>query len=378
LPRTANITPERGVTLRAQSEISEIARSLLANSTLNLDLETAIAKATDVVFEGAVEAFEGRESEIRQGAQIALVGYGALDGLIEDPLVEEIWINSPDQVFISKDSRTSLVSLDIDTLGVRQAVEKMLRDSGRRLDRSQPFVDATLKNGSRLHVVIPDVTREHWAVNIRKFPSKVLNLSDLVQIGALSGQLAEFIRSEYRSGSNILVSGATQAGKTTLLCALLEETAPSERVISVEETFEVRTNHIDWVAMQARQPNLEGVGEISLRRLVREALRMRPTRIVIGEVRQAEALDLLIALNSGIAGLCTIHANSAYDALEKLQLLPLLAGENIPSAFVTKSVLSTIDLVVHARMDELGRRYVAQVIKAARSDQEVKWQEVRL
>ena len=378
MPRTANITSERGVGLSAQSEITEIARSLLANPTAGLDLDSAVVRATDMVFEAAMEAFDGKETELRKKAHLALVGYGALDSLLADPLVEEVWINSPNQVFISKESRTSLVSLDIDALGVRQAVEKMLRDSGRRLDRSQPFVDATLKNGSRLHVVIPDVTKEHWAVNIRKFPSKVLNLSNLVQVGALSSELAAFLRSEYRSGSNILVSGATQAGKTTLLCALLEETLPSERVISIEETFEVRTSHVDWVAMQARQPNLEGVGEISLRRLVREALRMRPTRIVIGEVRQAEALDLLIALNSGVAGLCTIHANSAYDALEKLQLLPLLAGENIPSTFVTKSVISTIDLVIHARMDDLGHRYVAQVIKAERTNQEVKWQEVGL
>lgn len=364
--------------MSAQSEITEIARSLLARPTSDLDLETAISKATDMVFEVAAGAFEGQEAELRQRAQLALVGYGALDSLIADPLVEEIWINSPEHVFISKESKTALVSLEIDALGVRQVVEKMLRDSGRRLDRSQPFVDATLKNGSRLHVVIPDVTREHWAVNIRKFPTKVLTLSDLVQLGALSIELAEFLRHEYRSGSNILVSGATQAGKTTLLCALLEETKSSERVISVEETFEVRTSHLDWVAMQARQPNLEGVGEISLRRLVREALRMRPSRIVIGEVRQAEALDLLIALNSGIAGLCTIHANSAHDALQKLQLLPLLAGENIPSTFVTKSVLSTIDLVVHVQMDDLGHRYVAQVIKAERIEQGVTWQEVSL
>lgn len=375
---TANIAPERGVGLNAQSEITEIARSLLASPTTDFDLETAIARATDMVFEATTGTFGGQEAELRERAERALVGYGALDSLIGDPLIEEIWINAPDQVFYSKESRTSLAALDLDALAVRQVVEKMLRDSGRRLDRSQPFVDATLRNGSRLHVVIPDVTREHWAVNIRKFPSKILSLSNLVEFGALSNQMAEYLRGEYRAGSNILVSGATQAGKTTLLCALLEETNPGERLISVEETFEVRTSHIDWVAMQARQANLEGAGEITLRRLVKEALRMRPTRIVIGEVRQAEALDLLIALNSGIAGLCTIHANSARDALEKLQLLPLLAGENIPSTFVTRSVLSTIDLVIHARMDDAGHRYIAQVVKAQRTDQGVNWQEVSL
>jgi pilus assembly protein CpaF len=180
----------------------------------------------------------------------------------------------------------------------------------------------------------------------------------------MSQGMAGFLSQQFRLGINILVSGATQAGKTTMLCALLNVGHLSERLVSVEETFEIRTNYVDWVALQARQANLEGVGEITLRRLVKEALRMRPSRLVIGEVRQAEALDLLIALNSGIAGLCTIHANSAFDALEKLKLLPLLAGENIPSLFVSPTVERTIGLVVHCEMDSSGKRRVAQVIQS--------------
>jgi pilus assembly protein CpaF len=163
-----------------------------------------------------------------------------------------------------------------------------------------------------------------------------------------------------------------------MLCALLNVGAATDRLVSVEETFEIRTNYRDWVAMQARQPNLEGVGEITLRRLVREALRMRPTRLVIGEVRQAEALDLLIALNSGIAGLCTIHANSAEEALDKLQLLPLLAGENIPAAFVSQTVHRTIGLVVHCAMDSTGVRRVAEVLKSELVDHEYIWSKVEL
>jgi pilus assembly protein CpaF len=197
-------------------------------------------------------------------------------------------------------------------------------------------------------------------------------------LGTLSNRLAGFLAQEFLSGKNILISGATQAGKTTMLCALLDVGAKNQRLISVEETFEIRTNYLDWVAMQARQPNLEGVGEITLRRLVREALRMRPTRLVIGEVRQAEALDLLIALNSGIAGACTIHANSAFEAIKKLQLLPLLAGENIPARFVEETVNQTIDLVVHCKMTNEGKRVVAQVIRAVRTPRETSWQEVAL
>lgn len=308
--------------------ITERARSILVSSPNSLD--QAISQAIDEAYETGQGLAQSAEATLAGEVRSALSGYGQLDDLIANPDIEEIWINAPDQVFIFENSKSRRLDLNLTALDVRQAVERMLRDSGRRLDRSEPFVDATLSNGSRLHVVIPDVTREHWSVNIRKFPTKVYSLEDLVQLGSMSQAMASFLSQQFELGKNILVSGATQAGKTTMLCALLNVGHLSERLVSVEETFEIRTNYVDWVALQARQANLEGVGEITLRRLVKEALRMRPGRLVIGEVRQAEALDLLIALNSGIAGLCTIHANSAFDALEKLKLLPLLAGENIP------------------------------------------------
>jgi pilus assembly protein CpaF len=240
-------------------------------------------------------------------------------------------------------------------------IEKMLRNTGRRLDRSSPFVDASLEDGSRLHVVIPDITRNSWSVNIRKFPNQIYSLKQLVELESLSASQAQFLSEQVRLGKNILVSGATQAGKTTLLCALLNEVNDLERVVSVEETFEIRFQGSDWVAMQTRQPNLEDVGEISLRRLVKEALRMRPGRIVVGEVRQAESFDLLIALNSGLPGLCTIHSNSAQDAISKLCTLPLLAGTNITSEFVIPTVGSCIDLVIHCRMLPSGKRVVEEI-----------------
>lgn len=343
--------------------IAERARTLLLSGPESID--EAISKAVDEAFEGGQSLHQLSETSLIGEVRSALSGYGQLDDLIANPDIEEIWINSPDQVFVYENSHKRKLNLNLSALDVRQMVERMLRDSGRRLDRSEPFVDSTLQNGSRLHVVIPDVTREHWSVNIRKFPSRVFTLQNLVELGAMSLELANVLAAEFRAGQNILVSGATQAGKTTMLCALLDVGAETERLVSVEETFEIRTNYLDWVAMQARQANLEGVGEITLRRLVKEALRMRPTRLVIGEVRQAEALDLLIALNSGIAGLCTIHANSAIEAIEKLKLLPLLAGENIPATFVSQTVERTIGLVVHCQMDSQGNRRVSQVIKSA-------------
>ncbi len=238
----------------------------------------------------------------------------------------------------------------------------MLKTTGRRLDLSMPFVDASLPDGSRLHVAIPDITRRHWAVNIRKFISRTRRLDDLVRSGSLSASAARFLDAAVDAGMNVLVSGATQAGKTTLLNCLAASIGPRERVITVEEIFELQIPVRDVVGLQCRQPNLEGHGEIPLRRLVKEALRMRPDRLIVGEVREAEALDMLVALNSGLAGMCTIHANSASDALTKLCTLPLLAGENISRSFVVPTVATCIDLVVHCERDREGRRRVREIL----------------
>ena len=291
-----------------------------------------------------------------------LTGFGPLQPFFDDAEVEEIWINAPDAIFIARDGvpeRTSVVVTDTE---VRDLVERMLQSSGRRVDLSSPFVDASLPDGSRLHVVIPDITRKHWAVNVRKFSQRIRDLQRLVALGSLTAQSAEFLRMCVLSGQNILVSGATQSGKTTMLNALLSATRTTERIITVEETFELSVASRDSIAMQCRQPSLEGTGEISLRRLIKESLRMRPDRLVVGEVREAESLDLLIALNSGLPGMSSIHANSARDALIKLSTLPLLAGRNIDSSFVVPTVASCIDVVVHCELDRTGRRRVVEIV----------------
>jgi pilus assembly protein CpaF len=238
----------------------------------------------------------------------------------------------------------------------------MLRVSGRRLDLSMPFVDASLPGGERVHVVIPDITRQSWAVNIRKFVARAGRLADLVALGSLTAHAAAFLDAAVAAGLNILVSGATQAGKTTMVNALAGSIPASQRIITCEEVFELRLTARDSVAMQCRQPNLEGAGEIALRRLVKEALRMRPDRIIIGEVREAESFDLLVALNAGVPGMCTVHANSAREAISKMCALPLLAGENVTAQFVVPTVASAIDLVVHLDLDSRGRRGVREIV----------------
>lgn len=291
-----------------------------------------------------------------------LAGFGQLQQFLDDPEVEEVWVNQPGRVFVARAGRSELTTVVLTAQELQDLVERMLKPSRRRLDLSSPFVDALLPDGSRLHAVIPDVTREHLSLNIRKFVVAANGLEDLVSRGSLPVRAAQFLEAAVVAGLNIIVSGGTQAGKTTLLNALVNSIPAQERVITAEEVFELRPNLPDVVALQTRQPNLEGQGEIRLRRLVKEALRMRPSRIVVGEVRQEESLDLLIALNSGLPGMCSVHANSAREAVVKLCTLPLLAGDNVTASFVVPTVAASVDLVVQMQLNADGSRRVREIV----------------
>jgi pilus assembly protein CpaF len=304
------------------------------------------------------------EEASAKGKLVSLLsGFGILQKYLDDPNVEEVWINRPDEIRFAAGGHSHSEAVDLPHGEIVRLVDRMLRNSGRRIDRSQPFVDAELPDGSRFHCAIPDVTRSTYAVNIRKFSKQSRTLGQLVMLGVLSGEAADFLSSAIRGGKNLVVCGATQAGKTTMLAALLAELEAHERVITIEETFELKLANPDWVAMQTRPAAAEGLAEISMRKLVKESLRMRPNRIVIGEVREAECLDMLIALNSGVPGACTIHANSARDAVEKLCSLPLLAGPNISPDFIRQAVGRTIDFVLFCQMDADGNRRLSQILR---------------
>jgi pilus assembly protein CpaF len=303
------------------------------------------------------------DDDVMVGELVARVaGFGPLQPFLDDPEVEEIWINDPSRVFIARRGRHELTNLRLDAAQVSELVERKLKSSGRRIDISTPFVDAMLPEGHRLHVVLEGITRGFTAVNIRKFLLRAHRLADLVALGSLTPQAARFLEASVRAGLNILVAGGTQAGKTTMLNCLAAAVPGGERVVSAEEVFELRFSHPDWVAMQTRQAGLEQTGEIVLRDLVKEALRMRPSRILVGEVRAAECLDLLLALNSGLPGMCTLHANSAREALVKMCTLPLLAGDNISARFVVPTVATSVDLVVHLGVDADGTRRVNEIV----------------
>lgn len=361
--------PREAVMTDTVARLAAQVRARLERDAVDVAAEPALAEryAREELRRYSERALGGREPVLADEPGVLrallaeLTGLGPLQPWLDDPGVEEVWLNAPDAVFAARGGVAERLPLTLSEQQVRDLVERMLHASGRRVDRSSPFVDASLADGSRLHVVLPDITRQHVSVNIRKFAPSLRTLDDLVRLGSLAPAAADLLAEAVAGGRSILVSGATQAGKTTLLNALLAAAPPAERVISVEETFELRLPGDDAVAMQCRQPSLEGGGEVTLRRLVKEALRMRPERIVVGEVREAESLDLLIAVNSGIPAMCSIHANSARDALRKLCTLPLLAGGNIGTAFTVPTVTACIDLVVHCERRADGSRRVVEI-----------------
>jgi pilus assembly protein CpaF len=340
---------------KAIREFSEQARWLVLEH--GLPVGDAITKTLD---SEAGTSFIGDESKVAKDLARNLTGFGVLQEFLENPDVEEFWINRPNEVFVHRNGVTDRIELDLDASALEVIVERMLRLAGRRVDRSTPFVDAKLPGGSRLHVVIPDVAKEHVSLNVRRFRLLNESLEDLVgaqELGAIHVALAK--------QKTILVSGATATGKTTMLCSLIKALPDSIRIVSVEDTFEIHSTKPDWVAMQTRTASLEGDGEVDLRRLIREALRMRPGWLVVGEVRGVEATDLLVALNSGIPALCTIHANSAAEALDKLATLPLLGSSNVPIEYSRSLLNRAIGLVVHLEVAPDGTRRVAELLEVS-------------
>jgi pilus assembly protein CpaF len=279
----------------------------------------------------------------------SVFGLGILQPLMDDPRVEEIIVNGPLRIFTIRDGRKEQVHgvyFETDD-ELRQLVKRVVSSAGRRLDEASPMVDVRLRDGSRLNAVIPPAATRWTSVTIRKFVLRAQSLLELVELGALPAAAAEFLDAAVQAGVNMLVSGQTGSGKTTLLNALGASIAAlDERVVTVEEVPELLLDRQlpDCVALQMRGKNVEGVGEISIRDLVRNALRMRPTRIVVGEVRGAEALDMLMAMNTGHDGsLTTIHGNSPRDALDRLASLAMMAGERLAGEELVRMVSRTIE-----------------------------------
>ncbi len=288
--------------------------------------------------------------------------FGFLTAMLDDPLIEEIIVIGGMRTFVVRNGVKELANIVVDANTVRRVADQLLVGTGRRVDQASPIVSAQLDNGSRVHITGPPVTHpDRMNIQIRKFVVTAATLDDLTARDAFPDHIARVLRDAVRADKTILVAGAPGAGKTTLVNCLLREVQPDRRVVTCEEVFEIDAPLPDMTQMQTRDAGLDGGAEISLRDLVREALRQRPDRLVVGEVRGPEALDLLMALNAGCSGIATIHANSGREALEKLVSYGVLAGENISIPFLRRTVASVIDLVVFLRRDASGR-YVEEIL----------------
>ncbi len=296
-------------------------------------------------------------------------GLGPLEPLLSDPSVDEVMVNGPEAVYVERHGQLERTAVSFTgEAELLHAIERILAPLGRRVDEASPLCDARLPDGSRVHAVIPPLSLSGPCLTIRRFRREGFGLRDLVARGTLEPELAEFLALCVAAKAAVLVSGGTGSGKTTTLNALSGAIPGEERIVTIEDAAELRLRQRHVVRLEARPPGLDGGGEVTIRTLVRNALRMRPDRIVVGEVRGPEALDMLQALNTGHDGsLTTVHANSPEDALRRVETLALMAGVGLPHAAVREQVASALDVVVHqARLGD-GARVVASVTEVVRA-----------
>ena len=303
------------------------------------------------------------DGRLRDAVLNDLLGFGPLQDLLSDRTVSEIMVNGASTIFVESGGmlrRTARAFESDDQL--LAVVDRMLHSSGRRVDQASPMVDARLPDGSRLNVILPPLSVDGPSVTIRKFLTGDLTVDHLVDRGSLSHEAAEFLKGAVATKCNILVSGGTGTGKTTILNILSSFIGRTERVVTIEDAVELTLAMPNLVRLETRPPNTEGAGEVDIRDLVRNSLRMRPDRIVVGEVRGGETIDMLQAMNTGHEGsLSTVHANSPRDALRRLETMVLLGGTELPLRAVREQVAAAIDLVVHLARDARGRRFVSRI-----------------
>ena len=302
-----------------------------------------------------------REDRERLASELTddILGYGPLERLLSDDSITEIMVNGATDIWIERQGRLYETTVRFtDDSHLRRIINKIVAQIGRRIDEASPMVDARLPDGSRVNAVIPPLSLSGPLLTIRKFSKKRLTLDDMVNLGTLSQGAVEFLRSCVSAELNIMVSGGTGSGKTTLLNALSSAIPDRDRIVTIEDAAELQLHQRHVLRLESRPPNIEGEGAIAIRELVRNSLRMRPDRIIVGEIRGAEALDMLQAMNTGHEGsLSTVHSNSARDALSRIETMVLMAGYDLPVKAIRQQVASALDMVVHlARLQDGSRR----------------------
>ncbi|MCF6095653.1 CpaF family protein [Thermovorax subterraneus] len=294
-----------------------------------------------------------------------ILAYGPITPFINDPEVNEIMVNGPYKVYVEKNGVLELTGVTFrDEEHVMNIIERIVAPIGRRIDESMPMVDARLPDGSRVNAVIPPISLIGPVITIRKFSQRPLTVEDLIRFGTLTPAMATFLEACVKARLNILVSGGTSSGKTTTLNVLSSFIPPTERIVTIEDAAELRLQQPHVITLESRPPNIEGRGEITIRDLVRNALRMRPDRIIVGEVRGGEALDMLQAMNTGHDGsLATGHANSPRDMLSRLETMVLMAGVDLPVRAIREQIASAIDLIIHQSRLKDGSRRITSIVE---------------
>ena len=302
-----------------------------------------------------------------------VVGYGPLERLLADESVSEIMVNGPHEIWVERQGRLYQTTLRFnDDSHLRRIINKMVAQVGRRIDESSPMVDARLPDGSRVNAVIAPLSLSGPLLTVRKFAQKRFDLEELVRIGTLSREPLEFMRLAVEAELNVLISGGTGAGKTTLLNALSAAVPNSDRIVTIEDAAELQLKQEHVLRLESRPKNIEGEGEITIRDLVRNSLRMRPDRIIVGEVRGAEALDMLQAMNTGHEGsLSTVHANSPRDALSRIETMVMMAGFELPVRAIRQQVASALDLIIQLERLEDGSRRVVAITEVQRMESDI-------
>jgi pilus assembly protein CpaF len=318
------------------------------------------------------ESTLARDDRERLAAEIAddIFGYGPIERLLNDPSISEVMVNGCEDIWIERDGRLSQTALRFsDESQLRRIITKMVGQVGRRIDESSPMVDARLPDGSRVNAIVPPLSLSGPLLTIRRFAKERFDLEELVRVGTISRDGADFLCRSIEADLNMLVSGGTGSGKTTMLNALSAFVPDHDRIVTIEDAAELQLKQRHVVRLESRPKNIEGEGEVTIRDLVRNALRMRPDRIIVGEVRGAEALDMLQAMNTGHEGsLSTVHANSPRDALNRLETMVLMAGYDLPVRAIRQHVASALDLIVQLdRLDD-GSRRVTQIVEVQRME----------
>ncbi len=306
---------------------------------------------------------QSTRQRIVRDIQDEILGLGPLENLLRDPSISDILVNGASQVYVERRGKLEQVPVYFDSNAhLMSIIERIVSRVGRRIDESSPMVDARLPDGSRVNAIIPPLAMDGPALSIRRFPADRLTIHRLIELGALTRDMAKLVAAAVRGRLNILIAGGTGTGKTTLLNCLSAEIPPDERIVTVEDSAELQMQQPHVVRLETRPPNIEGKGEVNQRDLVRNCLRMRPDRIILGEIRGAEAMDMLQAMNTGHDGsLATIHANSPRDTLTRLESMVAMTGLNLPTGPVRSQIASALDLLLQLERQEDGRRRLISI-----------------